>query len=75
MPSLHAGLSLLAALWLARNARRWVRIVVLLYPAAMLTALVYFGEHFIIDGLMGWLVVLIAWNASAWWEQRPTRKS
>jgi membrane-associated phospholipid phosphatase len=75
MPSLHAGLSLLAALWFARNARRWVRIVVLLYPVAMLTALVYFGEHFIIDGLMGWLVVLIAWRASAWWEQRPTQKS
>jgi membrane-associated phospholipid phosphatase len=52
-----------------------VRIVVLLYPVAMLTALVYFGEHFIIDGLMGWLVVLIAWRASAWWEQRLTRKS
>lgn len=75
MPSLHAGLSLLASLWFARNARRWVRIVVLLYPVAMLTALVYFGEHFIIDGLMGWLVVLIAWRASAWWEQRPTQKS
>jgi len=39
----------------------------------MLTALVYFGEHFIIDGLAGWAVVLLAWFVANKWEERTSR--
>ena len=70
MPSLHAGLSLLAALWFTRNAPRWVRIAAMAYPLSMMAALVYFGEHFVSDCLMGFAATSIAWIASARWEKR-----
>ena len=73
MPSLHAGLSLLAALWFTRKARLWIRVVAMLYPIAMTTALVYFGEHYVVDCLFGFVVVIVAWKlADAWETKRPT---
>jgi membrane-associated phospholipid phosphatase len=74
MPSLHAGMALLVALWFFRNCKLWIRIAALAFPIAMLTALVYFGEHFIIDGLAGWAVVLLAWFLANKWEERTARK-
>lgn len=74
MPSLHAGIALLVALWFFRNCKPWIRIAALAFPVAMLTALVYFGEHFIIDGFAGWAVVLLAWFLANKWEERTARK-
>jgi hypothetical protein len=70
MPSLHAGMSLLVALWFARHAPRWVRIAALLYPLSMMATLVYFGEHFVSDCLMGFAATSVAWVASTKWEKR-----
>jgi membrane-associated phospholipid phosphatase len=70
MPSLHAGMALLIALWFSRNCQLWIRITALTYPMAMLTALVYFGEHYIVDGLAGWVIVLIVWFITNKWEAR-----
>ncbi len=70
MPSLHAGMALLVTLWFTRNSQLWIRIVALAYPIAMLTTLVYFGEHYIIDGLAGWVVVLLALSIARKWEER-----
>lgn len=70
MPSLHAGLALLASLWFTRNTRRWVRVVSLAYPLAMTTALVYFGEHYVIDCLAGFAVVVVSWIAVDRWERK-----
>jgi len=70
MPSLHAGLSLLVALWFTRNAKRWIRMIALLYPLAMTTALVYFGEHYVIDCIIGFAVVMTAWKIADAWEAK-----
>ena len=70
MPSLHAGLSLLAVMWFTRNTRTWVRIASLSYPIAMSAALVYFGEHYVIDCLIGFAVVVAAWKLVDVWEAR-----
>jgi membrane-associated phospholipid phosphatase len=75
VPSLHAGLSLLVVLWFSRNAEKWVRILALLYPIAMSTALVYFGEHYVIDCLLGFAVVIVAWKIADKWEARRTQSS
>ncbi|MSO15866.1 MAG: inositol phosphorylceramide synthase [Ilumatobacteraceae bacterium] len=75
MPSLHAGMALLVALWFSRNCRLWIRIVALAHPIAMLTALVYFGEHYIIDGIAGWAIVLLAWFIANKWEERTALQS
>ena len=75
MPSLHAGMALLVALWFTRNCRPWIRVAALAYPIAMLAALVYFGEHYIIDGIAGWAIVLLAWFIANKWEERTALQS
>ena len=53
MPSLHAGITFLIAMyaiWRLRTAWRWLLV---LYPLAMSTALVYYAEHYVIDILAG----------------------
>lgn len=75
MPSLHAGMSMLVALWFTRNAPRWVRIVAMAYPVAMMFTLVYFGEHWVIDCFVGWLVVFAAFAIADRWEKRRTEST
>jgi len=70
MPSLHSGLALLVALWFTRNSSWRVRSVALLFPLTMAFTLMYFGEHFFVDALAGWTVVLLAWWVSDRWEAR-----
>ena len=70
MPSLHAGMSMLVALWFTRNSPRWVRVAAMSYPIAMMFTLVYFGEHWVIDCLVGWLVVFAAFAIADQWEKR-----
>lgn len=74
MPSLHAGMSLLVALWYTRNKPTWMKRCALLYPFLMMLTLVYFGEHYISDCIAGFGVVLIAWFGSEKWEQRRARQ-
>ncbi len=57
MPSLHAAYSLLiVAFFLPKVRKRWWPLL-LAYPLAMAFTLVYSGEHYMIDVLMGWLYV------------------
>ncbi len=70
MPSLHAGMALLVTLWFTRSAPKWVRIVALAYPLSMAFTLIYFGEHWAIDTIMGWATVLVAWRIADRWEKR-----
>ena len=69
-PSLHAGCALLITLWLCRNKSWRVRSVALAYPVMMILALVYFGEHYFVDAVAGWAVVLFAWWIADTWEAR-----
>jgi membrane-associated phospholipid phosphatase len=70
MPSLHAATALLVVVWFFPNRSWWTRVALLLHPIAMTVALVYFGEHYVIDALAGFLLVLLAWRGSDWWERR-----
>lgn len=73
MPSLHASFALIVPLFFIRWVRqRWVRIALLSFPALMLTSLVYLGEHWVIDGIVGWLITVatfLFWD----WHERRTR--
>ena len=54
MPSLHAAYSMLIALFFwPLVSRRW-RPLLAAYPVAMAFALVYTGEHYVSDVLVGW---------------------
>lgn len=71
VPSLHAAFALLVSLFLWRYvSRRW-RPLLVAYPIAMGYALVYLGEHYAVDIVLGWVYaaaayavveLVIAWN-------------
>jgi uncharacterized membrane protein YgdD (TMEM256/DUF423 family) len=62
VPSLHFGYALIVGAVLATVARRrWVQVVGVLYPGAMLFIIVGTGNHFIVDAALGGLVVVAGW--------------
>lgn len=69
VPSLHAAYTLLISLFLVLRLRSRWRHLLWLYPAAMGFALVYSGEHYVCDVLLGWVycagVVLAVERAAA----------
>jgi hypothetical protein len=74
MPSLHTAYAMMAvAFFLPMVARRWWPLM-LAYPLAMTFTLVYSGEHYVIDVLVGWAYVagvfLIVGAAERWWKAR-----
>jgi membrane-associated phospholipid phosphatase len=57
MPSLHTAYAMMAvAFFLPMVRKRWWPLL-LAYPLAMTFTLVYTGEHYVIDVLVGWLYV------------------
>ena len=56
MPSLHAGITFLIALYAVQRLRSPWRWALVAYPLAMSTALVYFAEHYVIDIVAGALL-------------------
>jgi len=70
MPSLHAGCALLVTLWFTRNSPKWVRWVAMIFPASMVVTLVYFGEHFVVDTIAGFGIVILAWKLCDKWEAK-----
>jgi membrane-associated phospholipid phosphatase len=65
MPSLHMAFATLAAGFFWFGRRWWQRILLALYPIAMGVTLVYGGEHYVIDELVGVayaLAVIAVWR-------------
>lgn len=69
LPSLHAAFSLLVVAFFWSRMPKWLRVVSLLLPASMALCLVYFGEHWVTDILLGWLYVWFAFWAARRWER------
>jgi hypothetical protein len=59
VPSLHAALPLTVTLVLWRLRPRWA-LVTMTYTLLMTPALVYLGEHYVVDALAGWAVAIAA---------------
>ena len=58
LPSLHVAFALFVpAFFLPAVRWWWVRALMMSYPVAMLAALVYFGEHWVIDGVVSAAIV------------------
>jgi membrane-associated phospholipid phosphatase len=78
VPSLHAAFSLLIAITLWPRNHKWLRPIVALYPLAMAFSLVYAGEHYFSDILLGWVytvaTVLAARAVMRWWTARQGRQ-
>jgi membrane-associated phospholipid phosphatase len=74
MPSLHAAYALLVTLYLWRLVPRWTRPLLAAYPPAMAFALVYSGEHYVVDCLAGWIYASASFvTVNLWFERRSRR--
>lgn len=77
VPSLHAAFSLLVAITLWPRKHKWLRPLVALYPLAMAFALVFAGEHYFSDIVLGWIYTVAAVLAGraimSWWSARRDR--
>ncbi|TQN42469.1 PAP2 superfamily protein [Blastococcus colisei] len=78
VPSLHTAFAVLVCLVLLPVARRrWQRVVLLGYGPAMAVVLVWAGEHYVIDTLLGAVyavaVVLVAAQWRAWRRRMSPR--
>jgi membrane-associated phospholipid phosphatase len=74
MPSLHAGSAMLVALFLWPLANAWWRTALLGYVLLMAVALVYTGEHYVVDVVAGWLTAGVAVAVGAAVRRRRPRR-
>jgi membrane-associated phospholipid phosphatase len=79
MPSLHTAFALFVVVFFLGSVRRRWWPLLLAYPLAMTFTLVYAGEHWVIDVLVGWAYVgftfLAVGLAERWWAARsPARR-
>lgn len=70
-PSLHAGWALWAAIVLIRaGVPRIVQVIGLAYALLMTVDIIGTGNHWLLDAVVGWVVVLIGWGLVTAWERR-----
>ena len=74
MPSLHAGITFLIAGYAIQRLQTPWRWLLALYPLAMCTALVYNGEHYVIDVLAGGLLATVVLVGCQRWENARDRR-
>jgi membrane-associated phospholipid phosphatase len=74
MPSLHTAFATLIALYVGSRLRSRWRLLLALYPLAMGLALVYLGEHYVVDLAAGvGYAVGVHFAINAWTRRRPRR--
>lgn len=71
MPSLHQATAVICALAVASNWRR-LRPLAIGYGLAMGVTLVYLGEHYVVDVVMGTLFALASWTLAARYANQAT---
>ncbi len=78
MPSLHGAYPMLICLFFWKGSSVRKRILLAAYPICMAFSLVYTGEHFVTDILVGWIyaaaTVFIGSKLLDRWEARRIRK-
>jgi hypothetical protein len=74
IPSLHAGATMLIAIFMWRRVRAALRLVLVFYPLFMGFTLVYSGEHYVFDILVGWLFAVLVSIGAALLERYRSRR-
>jgi membrane-associated phospholipid phosphatase len=76
MPSIHAAYPMLICLFFWRGSSTRKRVILLAYPLCMAFTLVYTGEHFVIDIVMGWLYAAVTFSlGSKLLDRRDARRA
>jgi membrane-associated phospholipid phosphatase len=74
IPSLHTAFALFVVLFFLPHVRKRFWPLLLAYPLAMTFTLMYSGEHYFIDVLVGWAYVVAIFLAvglgERWWRNR-----
>jgi hypothetical protein len=77
VPSLHAAYPMLICLFFWGRAKPWLRVILVTYVVAMASTLVYTGEHFVFDIILGWLYAITTFVVGSKildrWEARKAR--
>lgn len=66
MPSIHFAVTFLL-FWVALEFGKPWRILAAIYALSMALALVYMGEHYVVDVIAGGTVTSIGWLTAGWW--------
>ncbi len=75
MPSLHAAIPMLLLLFFWSSTRLRGRILLVAYVSTMSFALIYGGEHYVVDVVAGWLyAAVVVFGLRALQSRRATRK-
>jgi membrane-associated phospholipid phosphatase len=69
LPSLHGAFTAMLTVFVWPRLPNWGRVLMVLYTAAMAFSLVYGGEHYVVDILLGYLYVAAVLLACWWWER------
>ena len=65
-PSMHAGWALWVALALQLYAtRKWVRVLGWTYALGTSIVIIGTANHWVIDAVVGWIVIIVAWLIAA----------
>jgi membrane-associated phospholipid phosphatase len=79
IPSLHAAYPMLMFLFFWSTGKLWVRLLTGAYVLLMGVTLVYTGEHYVIDILLGWAYAIGTFvavvYAERWWARRRERRA
>jgi PAP2 superfamily len=74
-PSMHAGWALWVALALQIYAtRKWVRVLGWAYAMGTTVVIIGTGNHWVIDAVVGWMVIVVAWVIAVGLDQLPVRR-
>ena len=74
VPSLHAGFTALLTVFVWPMLGRVGRTLMVIYTLAMALALVYAGEHYVFDVLVGYAYVAAVAIGATLWERRRDRR-
>jgi membrane-associated phospholipid phosphatase len=70
IPSLHAAFTALLTVFVWSQLGRVGRVLMTIYTLTMALSLVYGGEHYVVDVLIGYGYVVAVVLAAGWWERR-----
>lgn len=71
LPSVHVAAAVLVFLAM-RHAPVRLSLLGIAYAMAMTVAVVYLGEHYVLDALLGWAAALIGWRVAQRFASRAT---
>jgi membrane-associated phospholipid phosphatase len=74
VPSLHAGATMLVCLFFWKGAPNWARALLVFYVLAMAFTLVYSGEHYVFDIVLGWLYAIVVVAGAAFLRRRRKQR-